>query len=437
MKISDLSQNRTIARLLELTRQLRESQSSDDTISALRRGLAEVSGFVASVLLSTRGLAAGQYRLLQILLDPQDPRDFHTQPEGEEGGPQCGGVMGEIVNHLGPLLIQDVDWSSDPHFRQTLSEYHSLIAVPMAADHLSLNWFILLKKFPECFTDADLETAVERVALAGALLENQALAQELDFAKQKIDQDAQQVGKLQRALLPQILPWAAGLEIAVSYEPSGRAGGDLYDLFPLDEAVPRETANNCSPSRWCIFIGDIAGHGLAAAVVAAILQTALRIHPPGATGPAKLLMHVNQYLCSEAVNGFATAFLACYEPETRRLTYANAGHPSPLLRRSSDGSVHRLEEVKTYPLRIDQAQAFTEASVQLQLGDTIVLYTDGITEARGPTGELFDESKLSQFLRDEIATPTHLIEQIRGAVRDFEHGRPAADDQTLVVVRVQ
>jgi phosphoserine phosphatase RsbU/P len=207
-------------------------------------------------------------------------------------------------------------------------------------------------------------------------------------------------------------------------------------LFPLDEAHPRETTSNCSPSRWRIFIGDIARHSLAAAVVSAILQTALHIHPPGVTGPAALLAHVNQYLCSKAIDGFATASLACYEPETRRVTYANAGHPSPMLKYSSDGSMFPLEEVKTYPLRIDQAQTFSEAEVQPQLRDTILLYTDGITEARGPAGELFDESRLSRFLRDEIATPTRLIEQIRGAVRAYEHGRPAADDQTLAAVRV-
>jgi sigma-B regulation protein RsbU (phosphoserine phosphatase) len=294
----------------------------------------------------------------------------------------------------------------------------------------------LLKKFPQRFTDADLEKAVERVALAGALLENQALVQELDVAKQRIEQDAQQVGKLQRALLPQFLPQTAGLEIAVSYEPSGRAGGDLYDFFPLDEANPWETTCNRRPSRWCIFIGDIAGHGLAAAVVASILQTALHIHPPAVTGPADLLAHVNRYLCSKAIDGFATAFLACYEPETRRLIYANAGHPSPLLRCSSDGSVYPLDKAKTYPLRIDQAQTFTEAEVQLQLGDTILLYTDGITEARGPTDEFFGDSRLLRLLRDESTTPSGLIEEIRDGVRAYEHGRPAADDRTLVAVRV-
>src|SRR5258707_11906626 len=111
----------------------------------------------------------------------------------------------------------------------------------------------------------------------------------------QIDREARQVGELQRALLPASLPRIAGLEIAVSYEPSGRAGGDLYDFFPLDERDNNEAdgmgtgkgtgKGTGTVDRWCFIVGDAAGHGLAAAVVMAIVQSVLPAHLAGIAGP--------------------------------------------------------------------------------------------------------------------------------------------------------
>ena len=111
------------------------------------------------------------------------------------------------------------------------------------------------------------------------------LASELAHANEQIDRDARRVGELQRALLPASLPRIAGLEIAASYAPLGRAGGDLYDLFPLDERQDDRGDVCTTPSRWCIFIGDVEGHGLAAALVMAIVQAVLHAHPAGSPGP--------------------------------------------------------------------------------------------------------------------------------------------------------
>src|SRR5438270_10163 len=96
-----------------------------------------------------------------------------------------------------PQLIQEVDWSSDPFFHETLRGYASVMAIPFAGDRLPMTWVILLERPPERFTVLDLETAVERVALVGFLLENQILAEQLARANERIDRDARQVGELQ------------------------------------------------------------------------------------------------------------------------------------------------------------------------------------------------------------------------------------------------
>jgi sigma-B regulation protein RsbU (phosphoserine phosphatase) len=436
MRAQDLSQNRRIARLTQLTRELEQSRTPEDTLRILERGFTEVDGFVASVLLSTRGLSPGHYRVVDAHLKDQSLSDLHSPTKQEPGPVLCGGILGAVLRRREPQLLQDVDWARDPFFRDTLGEYTSVMAIPVTGDRLPMTWAIGLKKPPKQFTVSDLEETVERAALVGALLENQILARELARAHQQIDRDARQVGELQRALLPASLPRIAGLEIAASYEPLCRAGGDLYDFFPFDERQDGRVDAPTTPSRWCVFIGDIEGHGLAAALVMAIAQAVLRAHPARITTPAGLLVHANRQLCSSGISGLVTAFLGIYEPASRRLTYARAGHPPPLLRCAADGLISALDGVGSYPLGIDDSETFQEASVQLERGDTLLFYTDGITEAQGTAEDLFGVDRLMRVFRDGGNRPAELVDRLRTAVRAHEHGEAAGDDQTLVAARV-
>src|SRR5581483_7750063 len=113
-----------------------------------------------------------------------------------------GGIVAQIMARPEPQLIQDVDWSGDPYFHATLKEYSSVMAIPLAGKHLPMSWALLLAKPQQRFTEADLEEAMERATMSGALLENQLLADELARAHERIDADARQLGELQRALLP-------------------------------------------------------------------------------------------------------------------------------------------------------------------------------------------------------------------------------------------
>ena len=380
MHLQDLSQNRRIARLAQLTRELEQSQTPEDTLRILERGFAEVDGFVASLLLSTRGLSPGHYRVVGAQLKDEPLSDLPSPAKEEPGPVRRGGILRDHQSPRAatrpgcrlvarPVLPRDAQRvyvaHGDPAYRRP------------SADDLG----DCAEEAPQQFTASDLEEAVERVALVGALLENQMLASEL-AANEQIDRDARRVGELQRALLPASLPRIAGLEIAASYAPLGRAGGDLYDVFPLDERQNDRGDVCTTPSRWCIFIGDVEGHGLAAALVMAIVQAVLHAHPAEIARPASLLMHANRQLCAKRIDGFVTAFLGIYEPASRRLVYAKAGHPPPLLRRAADGSIGALDAVGSCPLGIDGSETFQEAAVQLERDDALLLYTDGITECR-------------------------------------------------------
>jgi len=168
----------------------------------------------------------------------------------------------------------------------------------------------------------------------------------------------------------------------------------------------------------------------------AIIQAILHAHPREFDGPAGLLAHANHHLCQKNIGGFVTAFLAIYDPAAPRLVYAAAGHPPPLLKSSVDDRILRLDVVSSYPLGIDAANTFEEATVELQQGDTLLLYTDGITEARAKDQTMFESERLEQEFKKCAARPDDLIKHLLKAVNVHQREQAQVDDQTLVVARI-
>jgi len=197
------------------------------------------------------------------------------------------------------------------------------------------------------------------------------------------------------------------------------------------------TKGRTTPAVWGIFIGDASGHGPSAAVVIAVVQALLRAHPPNTAGPAELLRHLNTHLCERPIeSSFVTAFLAIYEPVTRRLTYAGAGHPLPLLRARPGGTAKALDLISGYPLGIDSSQTFMQASVNLDQGDSLLFYTDGISETRNQSGGMFDASGIEQTLNECNGGPREIVEAVHRAVTTYSNGLPATDDRTLLAISV-
>jgi sigma-B regulation protein RsbU (phosphoserine phosphatase) len=151
-------------------------------------------------------------------------------------------------------------------------------------------------------------------------------------------------------------------------------------------------------------------------------------------GPADLLSHINLHLCQKNIGGFVTAFLAIYSPENCRLTYANAGHPAPLKRGRT--GVISLDGSSNLPLGIEPAADFFEACTTLVDGDTLLLYTDGITDARNDRGDLFDEPRLETELANAGDLPHQVISHLRNVVNAHQQAKPATDDQSMLAIRV-
>jgi sigma-B regulation protein RsbU (phosphoserine phosphatase) len=133
---------------------------------------------------------------------------------------------------------------------------------------------------------------------------------------------------------------------------------------------------------------------------------------------------------------FVTAFYGIYNPETRLLRYSNAGHNLPRLKRCQDGSLHALTGGRGLPLGVLEETGYEEAHILLQPGDQIIFYTDGITEAQSVDGEFFGTDRLDRELSKCTLQAASLMNSLLYAVEEFSRGRPADDDRTMIVARV-
>jgi phosphoserine phosphatase RsbU/P len=330
------------------------------------------------------------------------------------------GLLGQLLYAGEPVILNRLDVPEDDPARDLLDGMGALACAPGYDHGRPLNMVMLLRREPDSFSPADLETLLLNANLLGRAVSNLLLAQELQELNRALDREQEQVGRMQRHFLPARLPQIDGLELAASYVTSSRAGGDYYDVLPLPE------------DQWGLFVADVSGHGTPAAVVVAMIHTLLHAFPGPLLPPVRVLGHINRHLLAVAPEGmFATAIYGVYDPYYRRWRYASAGHPPPRLRRRTS-AVKELHGATGLPLGIVGEDSWTECEVVLERGDALVLYTDGIPEGTNASGEPFGRSRLDEALRLGPARARPLVEHVERYYRMFCNGTPAQDDRTLL-----
>jgi sigma-B regulation protein RsbU (phosphoserine phosphatase) len=330
------------------------------------------------------------------------------------------GLLGELLNAGKPLVIPRLEVAGDDPGRDHLEGMQSLACAPAYERGQAVNMVMLLRREPHSFTSADLETLLLHANLLGRAASNLLLAQQLQEAYDRLDQQMEQVGRMQRHLLPPMLPRIEGLELGAAYVTCHRAGGDYYDVLPLPDG------------QWGLFLADVSGHGVAAAVVMAMLHTLLHAYPGPPLPPENVLAHFNRHLLAVAPEEmFATAFYGVYDAERRRLRYTCAGHPPPRLRRGAH-DIHGVGGGRGMPLGIDPTTSWTEDELILRPGDALLLYTDGIIEGINRAGKAFGVGNLDEALRQGPPRAAALVQHIDRRYRDHCDGAPALDDRTLL-----
>jgi serine phosphatase RsbU (regulator of sigma subunit) len=262
------------------------------------------------------------------------------------------------------------------------------------------------------FDEVSRELEAQRRAVAERLESERRAAQELEIAKQ-----------VQARLFPQSLPPRKSLEYAGICIQARQVGGDYYDFLDLGR------------ERLGLVIGDVAGKGIAAALLMANLQATLRSQCAIALDqPQRFLRSVNQLFYENTADGaYATLFFAEYDEGMRRLRYANCGHLSALLLRR-DNNLERLDSTCTVLGLFEEWECSIEDR-ELFSGDTLALYTDGITESCNAAGEEFGEQRLIEALRQHRDLSSQaLLASIVDEVRRFSPGEQH-DDITLIVAK--
>jgi serine phosphatase RsbU (regulator of sigma subunit) len=273
---------------------------------------------------------------------------------------------------------------------------------------------------PAAFSKLDRQILEALAGDAASILDNARLV-ERERERQRLEQEINIARDIQQALLPRNFPDNPNFAVTGVNFPCLSVGGDYFDVFPL------------SDGRTVFVIADVSGKGLGAAIVTTMLQGALSGITLG-TDPALLFNHVNRFLCDHTeVGRYATVFFGLLDPDGH-LEFINAGHPSPFLIRR--GAAEEAFTEGSYPVGLVPEAEYTAACLKLEPGDTLVLFTDGVTEAMDPDEELFGMPRLRQVLTGQPQCPLeHLQKCILEAVENFTRGAHQADDLTLLIVR--
>ncbi len=235
-----------------------------------------------------------------------------------------------------------------------------------------------------------------------------------------VQRELETARRIQSSLLPRELPQAAGLDLAARYLPMSAVAGDLYDVV------------RAGPSHVGIFVADVCGHGVPAALVASMVKLAFSMQADHARDPASVLGTMNGLLCRHLDGTFVTAIYAVIDTRARALTVGNAGHPGVLIGRS-DGPVEQSVEHGVM-LGLFPGAAYTNERLELREGDRILVYTDGIPEAQRADGEFLDTDRLRQWISTTRAnTAAGCAESLLAMLQEWRGGRGFDDDVTFVV----
>jgi sigma-B regulation protein RsbU (phosphoserine phosphatase) len=235
--------------------------------------------------------------------------------------------------------------------------------------------------------------------------------------REKMTREAQEARAIQQALLPKSSPFIPGFAVTGLSIPAGAVGGDWYDFIDMGDG------------RWGLVLADVSGKGMAAALLMSGTRAMLRSLAENKCSPAEVLTRLNQLLVQDFPSGrFVTMVYAVFDPARRSLTFANAGHLPPLL--VNAGKTRFIETQMGLPLGVAPG-AYSECVVALPEGSSVVLYSDGITEAARPDDEEYGPARLTAHLQLPEACLNTLLED----VRTFVNGAGLRDDATVIMLK--
>jgi sigma-B regulation protein RsbU (phosphoserine phosphatase) len=334
-------------------------------------------------------------------------------------------VMHEVMNNGKSVLTADAQ--HDPRYAsQTMAllGIRSVLAVPLSVKENDV-FGIIYADSPTTeatFSEEHLDILTTLASVASIRVENAKLLDER-FERERMERELELATEIQQTFQPSAPPVMDDYEFQGISFSCYEIGGDYYDFIALHD------------KKMMIALGDVSGKGTAAALLMSSLHAAIHAQVTARTSLYDMVKSVNQYLANNTpTNRFVTLFIAELDPETGNLNYINAGHNPPIMGRA-DG---RVEELGSggFPLGILLQADYEVGMVQLHSGDSLVIYSDGVSEANNLNGDEFGMERLTQVISKNIkASASGMRDKVESALSSFTQTAPANDDITLVIVK--
>lgn len=333
-------------------------------------------------------------------------------------------VRDRVLGGRESLLIHDV--ASDEGLRASetliMQRVRTLLAAPLQTDEKVIGIVYLDSIAGRPFTAEDLTLLTVLANIAAIRIEHARLI-ELEQTERVIQAELRQAAEIQRGLLPKSDPTVEGFDIAGHSEPCRTVNGDYFDYLPM------------SGGRCALVVGDVAGKGISAALLAAAIQARLHTISEEEMPVEQIVTRLNKGMNRNMPGGrFVTLVMAVLDGQSGALRYTNAGHNRPLLVRTQ-GTAEELSEGGLL-LGIMAGAEYEGADVTMEAGDVLVFFSDGVTEAANAADEEFGDARVVEVVCANRERPAAEIgSAIREAVTRHLEGQPALDDVTVVVVK--
>lgn len=361
------------------------------------------------------------------------------------------GIPGKVFLNGQAITVENVP-STTEYFRSTISEAFSAFAFPIHSKnktygvlsienaeriHLDESDQFMLDTISEFLgISAHRIQLLNQITHQNRLLEKQAgdlrtALRKVNSQKETIEkqnnrliEDLQKAGEFQKSLLPKTLPQYANINFAASYLPSSQLGGDIYDIFSIDDELVG------------IMLADASGHGVAAAMLSAMFKMTLQKYAAEIIDPAQVMQKLNTDFCQVLQMGeFFTAFYAVVNRISGQFVYSNAGHPRPLLYNYTDGNLQELDTEGFLLGVMDDNITFEQKEIKLNDSHRLVIYTDGVNEAIDSSGAMYGDDRVRMRLLERADnTPQEFLSALYKDLKKYAGSEVFEDDITVLVM---
>jgi sigma-B regulation protein RsbU (phosphoserine phosphatase) len=371
-------------------------------------------------------------RALVIFLENEEPfvRVLRDRRPGARGHDKLfsRSLIRQVVDSGMAALADDVK-AMDANLTLNAMGVRSVLCIPLRAHESPVFGVAQLDRFQagQSFSAEDLHL-LTAVTLQISMVLDKARLHQMLLEQERIGRELALAREIQQAFLPAGIPdlGLGFLDLAADLQPAKEISGDFYDFIPLDD------------SRIALAVADVSGKGMPAALFMSMVRALLRQTAKNSRSPAEMLMALNKALAPDNPKFmFVTALLGIYDARTGEFVFARGGHPAPLLR-SADGTIREIDSHPGCLIGIEEnCPSMRDSTIQLQHGDTILFYTDGVTEAAEPQGAQFGCERLLDAIRQASghAPLTEWIQQLKLRLAEFCGATGPQDDVTLLLLR--